>query len=206
MNTGLRTTIAATLLCGLFAPGAVDAQSASTGDYAVSRQSSLVAFTLYAQVIFKVKQEGRFNDFTGAVTYDPAHPADTRVDVTVYTASVDMKNPEHDDLLRSPDFFDVDHFPTMHFVSTGASVRPDGTLAMTGDLTIRGVTKHLVLPVKVEGTARPTPVFDTTFEIDRTEFGLNGTPKWSGVNVSIARNVKIHLSIAGTPPACTARC
>jgi hypothetical protein len=82
-------------------------------------------------------------------------------------------------------------------------VRPDGTLALTGDLTIRDVTKRIAIPVKVRpgyqegGAAAPT--FETTFEIDRTDFGLNGSPKWSGMNVSIAKNVEIHIAIGGVP-------
>lgn len=197
----LRVTLPATLFVMFSVPPAT-AQVTGSGTYAFNRAASMVDFTIYASMVFKLKREGRFKEFTGEVSYDPARPTDTRVDLTVYTASVDMNNPEHTDLLRSRDFFDVDDFPTMHFVSSATTVNPDGTLALSGDLTIRGVTKHITVPVTL-GTAasRATPAatLETTFQIDRTEFGLNGTPKWSGVNVSIAKKVQIHIAVATVP-------
>jgi polyisoprenoid-binding protein YceI len=121
--------------------------------------------------------------------------------LTVYTSSIDTKDTEHDAMLRASDFFDVQRFPTMRFVSTSAVVGPDGRLLVTGDLTIRDITKRVAVPVDVTpagpgGDANPR--LDTTFEIDRTEFGLNGLPKWGGLSVSVAKNVKIHLAIATT--------
>jgi len=84
---------------------------------AVDSAASQVAFTVFTSMIFKSKQEGRFKDFKGEVAYDAQNPAATRVDLTVYTASVDMKDRDRDDMLRSPDFFDADRFPTLRFVS-----------------------------------------------------------------------------------------
>lgn len=184
----VRLTIAA-MLFSIATPLAAAAQPAD--EYTLGPQGSVVGFTIFAKMLFTVKKDGQFKDFTGQVSYDPARPADTHVDLTVYTASVDMHNPEHESMLRSGDFFDVDRFPTMRFVSTGTEVRTDGSMALTGDLTIRGVTKHIAVPVKMRNT-----MFDATFQIDRTEFGLNGTPKWGGMNVSIAKNVQIHIAIA----------
>jgi polyisoprenoid-binding protein YceI len=171
----------------------------------VNRMSSAVMFTVYAKALFTFKEQGRFRNFDGEVVYDPARPDATRVDVTVYTASVDTSNHEHDQMLRSDDFFDIDQYPTMHFVSTGASVRPDGGLSVSGDLTIRGVTRHLdEVPVRIQqlkaGNADAGARFETSFDIDRTEFGLNGSPKFSGFKVSIAKKVNIHLVIAAALP------
>src|SRR6185369_8566198 len=94
-------------------------------------------FTISASMLFKFKEDGNFKDFTGNLSYDPARPADTQMDLTVYTASVNTHNAEHDQLLKSGDFFDVDEFPTMHFVSASTTPKPDGTFSMTGDMTIR---------------------------------------------------------------------
>ncbi len=200
LYTPVRVTAAAaalyTILC---LPSAARAQSTIDDGLAVNQQASTVGFTLYAKMLFKLKQEGQFKDFAGKVLYDPARPADTKVDLTVYTASVDTNSVDHDALLRSPDFFNVDKYPTMRFVSTSTVVHPDGSLAVTGDLTIRGITKRLEVPVTIAPAARNgdgSQKFETTFEIDRTEFGLTGTPQWSGLKVTIARNVKIHLAIA----------
>ena len=65
-------------------------------------------------------------------------------------------------------------------------------------MTIRGITRRMTIPVRLRSsqTAASQPAFETTFQIDRTEFGLNGTPKWSGFKVSIAKQVQIHIAIA----------
>lgn len=109
VRTCFRVPLAAMLLSLLGTPDPAAAQLESTAGERLTHASSTVGFTIYAWALFKVKQEGRFKDFAGDVSYDPAHPADTRVDLTVYTASVDTRNAEKDDLLRSSDFFDVEH-------------------------------------------------------------------------------------------------
>lgn len=180
--------------------GARPALAQTPGQLPVNLASSAVGFTVYAKKLFTMKQEGRFTNFEGDVRYDPNDPVATRMDLTVYTASVDMKNPERDALLRSSDFFDVDRFPTMHFSSAGAVEQAGGGLLMTGDLTIRGITRRMSVPVRVlpaaaNANAAVAPQLETTFEIDRTEFGLTGSPRVGGFNVSIAKNVKIHIAI-----------
>lgn len=176
------------------------AQTPPSGISTINTAASVVGFTISGSMIFKVTQDGHFSDFTGTVEYDPVQPANTHMALTVYTASVDTRDAEHDELLRSRDFFDVEHFPTMQFVSASTIAKPDGRFAITGDLTIRGVTKRMTIPVRFRPGARDlsSSVFESTFEIDRTEFGLNGIPKWGGLKVSISKRVQIHLAIATT--------
>ena len=103
------------------------------------------------------------------------------------------------------EFFDVEHYPTIHFASESANMRPDGTLAVTGDMTIRGITRRMTIPV----TLRPATVggstsgtaFESTFQIDRTQFGLNGSASQYGFHVSISKKVEIHIAIATRPSA-----
>jgi len=181
----------------VLAPSMVNAQSQTGGDYTLNRAGSAVGFTISASMLFKVKRDGVFKDFTGNLSYNPARPTDTHIDLTVYTDSVDMHNAEHDQLMKSPDFFDVARFPTMHFVSDSTIRKPDGSFSMTGDMTIRGVTKRLTIPVKMRqdsnATGQSGAVFESNFQIDRTEFGLNGVPKFG---VSISKKVAIHIAIA----------
>jgi polyisoprenoid-binding protein YceI len=193
---------AASAAClALLAPTVARAQ-VPDGLYALNRPASAVGFTISASMIFKMKEDGSFKDFTGSLSYDPASPADTRVDLTVYTASIDTRNAEHNELLKSSDFFDVADFPTMHFVSASTAALPDGTFSMTGDMTIRGVTKRMTIPVRLKhdsvGGHQSGALFESTFQIDRTEFGLNGLPKWHGVKVSISKKVDVHIAIATT--------
>jgi polyisoprenoid-binding protein YceI len=194
---------AATILLILVTPLVARAQSPSDGVYMLDRAASTVGFTLYGSAIFKIKKDGYFKDFTGLVSYDPARPADTRVDLTVNAASIDTQNSAHDELLRSGEFFDVAHYPTIHFASESANMRPDGTLSVTGDMTIRGITRRMTIPVTLRPTTRPgtTPgaAFESTFQIDRTEFGLNGSASQYGFHVSISKKVQIHIAIATRP-------
>ena len=170
---------------------------AEPGTYELNRTTSAVDFTLSVSKFFKFKREGQFTDFTGQLSYDPVDPRSTHVDLTIYTSSVDMHNVEHNQLLKSVDFFDVERFPTMHFTSAQTDVRPDGTLSVTGDLTIRGITQRMTIPMKFKESAGASTAFlESTFEIDRTEFGLVGSAKAHGINVTIAKNVKIHLAMA----------
>jgi polyisoprenoid-binding protein YceI len=180
----------------LVAPSITVAQDQSAGAYTLNRAASAVGFTISASMLFKVKRDGNFKDFSGNLSYDPEHPANTQMDLTIYTASVDMHNAENEQLLKSGDFFDVEHFPTMHFVSAATIPKPDGTFSMTGDMTIRGVTKRMTIPVKMRRGDPSSPVFESSFQIDRTEFGLNGLPKWGGMKVSIGKNVEVHIAIA----------
>jgi polyisoprenoid-binding protein YceI len=204
MTATVRTALAAAALT-IAVPVAVAGQTvAAPGSSPVDQQASKVGFTVSARLLFTLKREGQFKDFAGTIAYDPADPASTRVDLTVYTASVDMSDTEQTALLRSDGFFEVDRYPTMRFVSTGASPRPDGALSVAGDLTIRGITKHVVIPVRivppVQREARGAATrFETEFQIDRTEFGLLG--RQTGMKVSIGKTVQINLAIATMTPA-----
>ena len=133
----------------LLVPSTAGAQARPNGVYTLNRAASAVGFTISASMLFKVKRNGIFQDFEGNLSYDPARPTDTAIDLTVYTGSVETHNSEHDQLLKSGDFFDVEHFPTMHFVSASTAARPDGTFSVTGEMTIRGVTKRMTIPVRM---------------------------------------------------------
>ena len=199
---GQATLRVAAVAIVLSAAAITPAHAGDDGDtqYTVDRQSSVVDFTLSARrALFTVQREGQFREFTGGISYDPSNPAATQVDLTVYTDSVSLDNEEQEDLLRSDEFFDVATHPTMHFVSTAVAPGEDGRLSVTGDLTIRGITRQLTVPIRIipTGGALGTTTFDTTFQIDRTQFGLlGGGPRSREFKVSIGKNVAIHMAIA----------
>jgi polyisoprenoid-binding protein YceI len=172
---------------------------ANTATYALDPAASAVDFTVFASKIFKFKREGQFKEFTGQLSFDPENPLGTQVDLTVFTSSLDIHNDEHNQLLRSGAFFDVERFPTMHFLSSSTDALPDGTFAVTGDLTIRGITQRMTIPVKLklaaETAGSSSALFESTFEIDRTEFGLTGIAN-TGFNVTISKAVRIHIAMA----------
>ena len=196
----LSVSSAAAVMMIIAAPIMARAQEPANGVYMLDRAASMVSFTLYGSALFKIRKDGYFRDFTGLVSYNPERPDATRVDLTVRAASIDTQNSNHDELLKSDEFFDVEHYPTIHFTSQSANVRPDGTLSMTGDMTIHGITKRMTIPVTMRrmtmtGTA-PSAAFESTFQIDRTDFGLNGSAREYGFHVSISKKVDIHIQIA----------
>jgi polyisoprenoid-binding protein YceI len=199
----LPVSLAVATLLILAAPLMVCAQTSADGVYMLDTAASTVDFTLFGSAIFKFKKDGYFKDFSGLVSYNPARLADTRVDLTVDAASIDTRNAAHDQLLRSSEFFDVEHYPTIHFASESANMTSDGTLSVTGDMTIRGITRKMTIPVTLRRTtlagSPPGAAFESTFQIDRTEFGLNGSARQYGVHVSISKKVQIHIVIATRP-------
>lgn len=106
----------------------------------------------HAFVQFRIKHlgyswlYGRFNEFGGEFTYDPEDPNNASVRVDIKTASLDSNHAERDKHLRGEDFLDVDTYPDAGFKSTGVAMNADGTGILTGDFTLRGVTK----PVRIE--------------------------------------------------------
>jgi polyisoprenoid-binding protein YceI len=194
------SSVLTVLTLGVVRPAAAAEVETSAAVYTVNHGASSIGFTISGSKMFlKFKRDGQFTNFNGELSYDPAHPCDARVNLTVYTGSVDMHDPDNNQLLKSPGFFDVDRFPTMRFTNSSTVVRPDGTLEMTGDMTIRGVTKKMTIPVRLRQgsrSARGSAVFETTFPIDRTDFGLLGDPAWGGFSLKIAKSVQIHMAIA----------
>jgi len=91
---------------------------------------------------------GRFNDFEGTFSYDEKKPENASIEVTIDMASIDSNHAERDKHLRGEDFFDVDKFPEARFVSTAFEEHGDGTATLTGDLTLKGVTRSVSIDVQ----------------------------------------------------------
>lgn len=131
----------------------------------------------HSEVAFQVRHlftpvRGQFNDFSGTLVYDPENPANSSVEVVVQADSIDTDNDKRDGHLRSPDFFAVEEHPILSFKSKKVAQVGDN-LAVTGDLTIRGTTKEVTIPVKVLGVLGDTAGFSTQFTVDRQEYGVN---------------------------------
>jgi len=118
-----------------------------------------------------VNADGRFHRFAGEVRVDPRDPATARVSVTVDAASIDTANGKRDSHLRSEDFFWVERYPTITFESVRVAPGPGG-VAVVGRLTVRGVTREIVVPATVE-VAADRFVARGEFEIKRTDYEIN---------------------------------
>src|SRR4029079_17231243 len=95
--------------------------------------------------------KGRFSGVTGTVNYDPANLAASTVNVEIDATTVDTRDEKRDGHLRSADFFDVEQFPTLTFASNSVADKGGDAFEITGDLTIKGVTREVVLKGEVQG-------------------------------------------------------
>ena len=137
---------------------------------------------------------GRFNRFEGSMTYDPeAGPADQSINVTIDTASLDTNHAERDKHLRSADFFDVEQFPAVTFVSTSYEGAESGGVLM-GNLTFLGVTKTIAFNVRKIGEGNDPwggyrAGFEGSYVLKRSDFGMD-------YNLGpAAENIEIELMI-----------
>jgi polyisoprenoid-binding protein YceI len=152
---------------------------------------------------------GDLGKITGTVNFDPARPAAGSVEATIDVNGIDTREPARDTHLKSADFFDVANYPTITFKSTKIEPAAGGGFKVTGDLTMRGVTREVVLDVeplrpaiKDQRGATRTGTAATT-RLNRQDFGV----KWSrtldggGLVVSDEVAVTIDVELVSSPPA-----
>jgi len=143
---------------------------------------------------------GKFDDFEGSINYDEANPDQSSVEVTIKTASIDTGAKMRDDDLRSPNFFDAAKFPTITFKSKSVKSTGKDTADVTGDLTMHGVTKEVVLKVDLIGKGpgmKPGSIvsgWDATTALKRSDFGLSWNKVIEGTQV-VGDDVKIELHV-----------
>jgi polyisoprenoid-binding protein YceI len=182
--------------------------SAQVVTWQIDPNHSAAQFTVRHMMISNVT--GSFQKMSGTVQYDPTDLSKTVVDVTIDAASVDSRNDSRDKDLRSPNFFDVEKYPTLTFKSKRAEATGEGRIKLTGDLTIHGVTKEVVFdvegptpPINQSGTLRMGASAHTT--INRKDFGLMWSRMIENVGAIVSDDVKINLDIElvhrNAPPA-----
>ncbi len=159
---------------------------------------SAVGFSAKHMMISTVR--GRFEDFEGTIEYDPSHPAASAVGVTIRTASVDTNWQQRDDHLRSADFFDVERWPIMTFLSTKVEPQGEARARITGDLTIRGVTHPVTLDAEIVGEAigldgKRNLAFEARTRIDRELWGLTWNVGLETGGVLVSKQITIELDI-----------
>jgi len=139
---------------------------------------------------------GRFNEFSGDFSYDPASPESSKVSVMIETASVDSNHAERDKHLRSDDFLDVEKFPKASFVSTRVEPSDDGSAKVYGKLTLKDVTRELVLDVDKVGMGEdPWGGFRAGFQ-GSTKFALKDFNIMKDLG-PLSQEVEMILSIEG---------
>jgi polyisoprenoid-binding protein YceI len=144
---------------------------------------------------------GAFTKVSGSANYDPAALSKTTLEATIDASSVDTRVEARDNDLRSPNFFDVEKYPTITFHATQVKSAGDGKLQITGNLTIHGVTKEVALdvdgpsgPIKDPKGNQRIGVSATT-KINRKDFGVNGAPSMVGDEITITIDAELIQSL-----------
>jgi polyisoprenoid-binding protein YceI len=172
-------------------------ESPPVGTWTIDPAHSTAGFVARHLMVTKVR--GRFTDVEGRLVIGET-PEASSVEVRMKAASIDTASPDRDRHLRSPDFLDVERFPQLVFRSTGIEITGETALRITGDLTIRDVTKRVVLDAEYEGLARDpwggTRIsFSATTEIDRERWGITWNQRLETGGVLVSKQVKIELDV-----------
>ena len=143
---------------------------------------------------------GKFNDFTGTIQVDRAKPESSSVEFTIQAASINTNEPKRDEHLRSADFFDVATHPTVTFKSTSIKANGKDSWLVTGDLTMRGVTKQVTLPVTFLGEGKDPwgnekMGFETAITVNRKDYGINWNKALDQGGLLVGDEVKVEISV-----------
>jgi polyisoprenoid-binding protein YceI len=172
-------------------------QSGFSADWSVDKAHSHVGFAVKHLMISTVR--GGFSDYDVTINFDENNPSNLSFNGTIQAASINTENEKRDNHLQSADFFDAANYPTLTFASKKTEKVSDGMYRMTGDLTIHGTTKEVVLDVEGFTPVITSPMGDTrtgatiTVTINRKDFGLNWNKVLETGGVVVAEEVKITI-------------
>lgn len=159
---------------------------------------SQIHFTVRHMMISKVR--GQFESFSGEVNYDEENPTRTTVDIQIDAASLNTKEAQRDGHLKSPDFLDVANYPVVRFQSTKVEQTSADSGKLYGNLTIRDVTKPVVLDVEYAGQAQSpwgniSAGFSGSTAINRKEWGLNWNQALETGGVLVGDKIQIEIEL-----------
>jgi polyisoprenoid-binding protein YceI len=170
-----------------------------TGDYTIDAVHSRIGFVARHAMVTKVR--GSFNDFAGSIHLDAADPTASTAEVSIDVASIDTRNEQRDGHLRTNDFFDSPAFPKITFKSTSVKALDDASFAVTGDLSIKDVTKSITVAFEFAGLATDPygnvrAGFEGTASLNRSDYGVtfNAALDTGGLLVSEKINLEIDVS------------
>jgi len=187
--------LAAVLLLGFATPG-------FTATWEIDPAHTTIQFSVRHMMVSNV--HGQFGKFSGHVEGDETKPAEARIEATIQAASIDTANEKRDEHLRSPDFLDAAKFPTVTFKSKKIEKMGEAKWKVTGDLTLHGVTKEVVLdlsdvtaPIKDPmGNMRAGAEAKTT--INRQDFGISFNKTLDGGGVMVGNEIAITIDVEVT--------
>ena len=172
--------------------------------WAVDPTHSSIDFTVKHMMIANVR--GTFHNFEAKIEADPYDLTTANIQFSIDVASIDTRNNDRDAHLRSGDFFDVEKYPKIEFQATNIVKKRDGEYDVTGNLTIRGVTRQETFSVTFEGAGKDPwgnekVGFSGTGKIKRSDYGLTYNAVLETGGVLIGDEVKISIEIEGVKQA-----
>jgi polyisoprenoid-binding protein YceI len=174
------------------------ATGGAVSTWRIDPSHSTVEFAVKHMMISSTK--GRFSDFSGEINLDENDLANSTVNVSINVVSIDTHDEKRDEHLRSADFFDAENHPVMTFVSKQVRPKGDDEFEVVGDLTIRGITREVVLKAEREGMGtspwgNEVAAYTAKTEIDRKDFGLVWNVALETGGILVGDKVKLNLEI-----------
>jgi polyisoprenoid-binding protein YceI len=177
----------------------VTVPSTLTGTYAIDPTHSRIGFVARHAMVTKVR--GSFNEFEGTGVFDVENPAASQLQLTIKTASIDTRNADRDGHLRGNDFFAMEEYPEITFASTAVEPLDAETYRVTGDLTIKGVTKPVSVDFEYTGTAvDPYDNVRIGLEgktvVNRKDWGVNWNAALEAGGVLVSEKVTLEFEVS----------
>jgi len=172
--------------------------------YEIDTAHSAAQFSVRHMMISNVK--GEFNKLTGTVVYEPKHLAASKINAVIDASTISTREPKRDAHLKSPDFFDVAKYPTITFTSKSVTAA-NGKILVRGDLTMRGVSKEIVLTVETPTAEIKDPYgmlrsgTTASAKVNRKDWGLSWNAALESGGVVVGDEVTITLDIEMTRKA-----
>src|SRR5215469_4442078 len=175
------------------------ATASVTGTYAIDPAHSRIGFVARHAMVTKVR--GSFDEFEGSGYFDAENPAGSHLALTIQAASINTRNADRDAHLRSNDFFDMDRYPRITFTSTQVQAVDASTYRVTGDLTIKDVTRPVTIDFEYAGAA--TDPFgnhriglEGTTTINRKDWGVNWNAALEAGGVLVSEKVTLEFEVS----------
>lgn len=170
-----------------------------TGTYTVDPTHSRIGFVARHAMVTKVR--GSFNEFEGSGCFDAENPAGSSLQLTIQAASIDTRNPDRDGHLKSNDFFDMETYPEITFASTSVERVDETNYRVTGDLSIKGVTKPVTVDFEYTGTAldpyqNQRIGFEGSTTINRKDWGVNWNTALETGGVLVSEKVTLEFEVS----------
>jgi polyisoprenoid-binding protein YceI len=178
--------------------------TALTGTYTLDVAHSRLGFVARHAMVTKVR--GAFNEFEGTAVIDGTDPSKSSVNITINVDSVDTRNAQRDGHLRTNDFLDIEKFPQITFKSTAIEHDGGHDFNVTGDLTIKDVTKSVTIPLEYQGAAKDPYGnqrigFEGTLPIVRSEYGINFNAALETGGVLVSDKITLEFEISAIKTA-----